>query len=97
MEGHRSQKGELSTDVIRRRIKSQVLPSWHWLVNSANNKEFDHFQLGAYLFYLGFSRKISTKNLQLRLLCPGNNRFENGIKKAFGPNKLVGSSNSLYP
>ena len=71
------------------RPKDKVLLSWHWLVNFANNERFGHSQLGAHSSHPGFSGEILTKYLQLHLPYPGNNRFENGTKRALGPSGLV--------
>ena len=65
-------------------------------MNSVDNERFGHFQLGAHLLYPDFSEELVTRHLQLHLPCPDGNQFGNGIKKVFGPNGLVGSSNFLY-
>ena len=78
-------------------MKNRVLLSWYWSVNFVNNEGFGHSQLGAYFLYLDSSTETLIGHSQLHLPCSDNNQFGNSIKKAFGPNKLVGSSDFLYP
>ena len=93
---HRSHRSELGRDVMGGRMESWALQNWHWSVNSANDEGFGHSQLKAHILYLGFSAETLTKHLQLHLLCPSGRQFENGIGRAFGPNKPVWSSCFLY-
>ena len=92
----RSHRWELGADVMGGRIKGWALLSWHWSVNSANDKRFSHSELGAHLFHLSFSAETSTKHLQLHLLCFGSSQFKNGIGRAFRLSGLVWSLDSLY-
>ena len=94
---HKSHRWKLGVDVMGERMKSWALPSWHWLVNSANNERFGHFQLGAHLFHPGFFAETLTKHLQLHLPCSGGSLFENGIDRALGPSGPIWSSSSWYP
>ena len=61
-----------------------------------NNEEFDHSQLEAHFLYPNSFAEIMIKHLQPYLPCPSNSQFKSGIKKAFGPNKSIWSSDSLY-
>ena len=90
----KSHKWKLDADTMTQ--KGWDLLSWHWSVNSADNKRFGHSQLRAHPSHPDFSEELMTKHLQLHLPCPGGNRFGNGIEKALGPNRLVGSLDSLY-
>ena len=65
------------------------LLSWHWLENSASNKQFGHSQFGAYFPYFSFSRGILIIHLQLYLLCSGNKWFRNSIKRVLLPSLFV--------
>ena len=92
----KSHRWEFSTSMMREKMEDWALLSWHWSVNSVNNKRFGHSQLKAYFPHPSFSAETSIKHLRLHLLCLGNSQFENGIRRAFGPSRLVWSSDSLY-
>ena len=93
----RSRRWELGAGVIGEKMKDWALLSWHWSVNSANDKRFGHFQLGAHFLYPGSFAKTLIGHPQLHLPCFGNSSFGNGIGRALGPSGLVWSSNSLCP
>ena len=95
--GHRFHRWKLSADVMEKRMESWALLSWHWSVNSINNKRFSYSQLGAHLFHPGFSAETSTKHLQLHLLYFSNSQFENSIGRAFGSSRPTWSLGFLYP
>ena len=65
-------------------------------MNFRDNKRFGYSQIGAHFLHLNFSKKFMIRYLQLHFFCPGGNQLKNGIEKAFGPNRLIGSSDSLY-
>ena len=58
-------------------------------MNSVNDEGFGHSQLEAHFPYSGFSVETLIKHLQLYLLCFSGSQFENGIKKALGPNRPI--------
>ena len=59
--------------MMEEKIKGKALLSWYWLVNSANNEKFGHFQLKTYFFYPNTTEKTVIKYLQLYLPFLGNN------------------------
>ena len=58
-------------------------------MNFINNEKFSNFLFGAYLFYPNSTAEIVIKHLQPHLFYHGDNRFENGIERVFGPGRPV--------
>ena len=75
--------------MIEERIENETLLSWHWLVNSTNNKRFNYFQPEAHFSHSGFFAETLTKNLQLHLLCLYSSQFKNNIRKTPRPSGLL--------
>ena len=77
--------------------------SKHWdlklkylLLRNANNGEFECSQLKVFLPHWGSFEGNKIIRFLFYLLYSNNNRFENGIKRALGPNRSDKSLNSLY-
>ena len=67
------------------------------LVKTANDKEFEYFQLKGWFLLYHIAEKNEIERLQLHLLCLDNNLFENNSKKALEPSEPSENLSSLYP